>query len=127
MWNCELPHNAAGKLEWDNLQMDKGYSPLLSYGRTKLMIAMASYELARRLAQQGAPVTVNVGTFHTPHGLARHMCQHSLNRTTHTTRHARVQSIRSWPTPASRPTARPCGLSSSKSSKSSSVRTTHNT
>lgn len=55
---------AAGKLEWDNLQMDKGYSPLFSYGRTKLMIAMASYELARRLAQQGAPVTVNVGTFH---------------------------------------------------------------
>ncbi|ELR11144.1 oxidoreductase, short chain dehydrogenase/reductase superfamily protein [Acanthamoeba castellanii str. Neff] len=51
---------AAGKLEWDNLQMDKGYSPLISYGRTKLMIAMASYELARRLAQQGAPVTVNV-------------------------------------------------------------------
>jgi hypothetical protein len=42
--------------------MDKGYGPWYSYGRTKLMIAMSSYELARRLLDQGAPVTVNVGT-----------------------------------------------------------------
>jgi NAD(P)-dependent dehydrogenase (short-subunit alcohol dehydrogenase family) len=58
--NVSSQAHRIGKLEWDNLQMDKGYSPLFSYGRTKLMIAMASYELARRLAQQGAPVTVNV-------------------------------------------------------------------
>ncbi|HWN70741.1 MAG TPA: SDR family oxidoreductase [Haliangium sp.] len=46
-----------GRLDWNNLQGENGYSPLRAYGLSKLANILFTYELARRLA--GTGVTVN--------------------------------------------------------------------
>jgi NAD(P)-dependent dehydrogenase (short-subunit alcohol dehydrogenase family) len=46
-----------GKLDFDDLQMEKGYSGMSMYGRSKLMNILFTRELARRLA--GTGVTAN--------------------------------------------------------------------
>ena len=45
------------RLDFDDLQLAKGYRPFRAYGRTKLANVMFTYELARRLA--GTGVTAN--------------------------------------------------------------------
>jgi NAD(P)-dependent dehydrogenase (short-subunit alcohol dehydrogenase family) len=44
-------------LDFDNLQLKRGYSPMRAYGRSKLANLYFTYELARRL--KGTGVTVN--------------------------------------------------------------------
>jgi NAD(P)-dependent dehydrogenase (short-subunit alcohol dehydrogenase family) len=46
-----------GKLDFDDLQMEKGYSGFSMYGRSKLMNILFTRELARRL--EGSGVTAN--------------------------------------------------------------------
>ena len=46
-----------GRLDWDNLQGEKGYSAMRAYSLSKLSNVLFTYELARRLA--GTGVTVN--------------------------------------------------------------------
>jgi NAD(P)-dependent dehydrogenase (short-subunit alcohol dehydrogenase family) len=46
-----------GKIDFDDLQMERGYSPFGAYCRSKLANIMFTYELARRL--EGTNVTVN--------------------------------------------------------------------
>jgi NAD(P)-dependent dehydrogenase (short-subunit alcohol dehydrogenase family) len=47
-----------GKLDFSDLQMEKGYSKTKAYANTKLMMVMFTYSLARLL--DGSGVTVNV-------------------------------------------------------------------
>jgi NAD(P)-dependent dehydrogenase (short-subunit alcohol dehydrogenase family) len=46
-------------LDFDNLQLERGYNPLRAYGRSKLCNLYFTYELARRLENDGTGVTVN--------------------------------------------------------------------
>jgi NAD(P)-dependent dehydrogenase (short-subunit alcohol dehydrogenase family) len=46
-----------GRLDWDNLQGEKGYSAMRAYGLSKLSNVLFTYELARRLT--GTGITVN--------------------------------------------------------------------
>ncbi|MBK8257185.1 MAG: SDR family oxidoreductase [Polyangiaceae bacterium] len=46
-----------GTLRWDDLQMEKGYTPLEAYFQSKLANVLFTYELARRL--EGTGVTAN--------------------------------------------------------------------
>jgi NAD(P)-dependent dehydrogenase (short-subunit alcohol dehydrogenase family) len=48
-----------GKLDFDNLQGERGYSGFGAYGSSKLMNIAFTTELARRMAAQGANVTAN--------------------------------------------------------------------
>jgi len=45
------------KLDFDNLELKRGYNPMRAYGRSKLCNLYFTYELARRL--EGTRVTVN--------------------------------------------------------------------
>ena len=47
----------SGKIDFDDLQSDKNYRGMNVYSNVKLMVAMYTYELARRL--EGTGVTVN--------------------------------------------------------------------
>lgn len=47
-----------GPLDFNNLQSEQRFNPLLTYGRSKLMNVMFTYELARRMGDSG--VTANV-------------------------------------------------------------------
>ena len=47
-----------GKVNFDDLQSEKGYRGMQVYSNAKLMVMMFTYELARRL--EGTGVTVNV-------------------------------------------------------------------
>eukprot|EP00802_Teleaulax_amphioxeia_P011502 Tamp_11535.p1 GENE.Tamp_11535~~Tamp_11535.p1 ORF type:complete len:317 (+),score=70.56 Tamp_11535:23-973(+) len=49
----------SSSLDWDNLQMEKGFSAHGSYSSSKLCNAMHAIELAERLKNKGSPVTVN--------------------------------------------------------------------
>jgi NAD(P)-dependent dehydrogenase (short-subunit alcohol dehydrogenase family) len=55
--NVSSGAHQVGRLEWDNLQGQKRYSPMRAYGLSKLANILFTYELARRLA--GTGVTVN--------------------------------------------------------------------
>ena len=46
-------------LDFDNLGLKRGYNPLRAYGRSKLCNLYFTYELARRLKDEGTGVTVN--------------------------------------------------------------------
>jgi NAD(P)-dependent dehydrogenase (short-subunit alcohol dehydrogenase family) len=46
-------------LDFDNLQLKRGYNPMRAYGRSKLCNLYFTYELARRLENEGTGVTVN--------------------------------------------------------------------
>lgn len=46
-------------LDFDDLQNESSYNARIAYGQTKLMNIMFTYELARRLAEEHAHVTVN--------------------------------------------------------------------
>jgi NAD(P)-dependent dehydrogenase (short-subunit alcohol dehydrogenase family) len=46
-------------LDFDNLELKRGYNPLRAYGRSKLCNLYFTYELARRLKDEGTGVTVN--------------------------------------------------------------------
>jgi len=50
-------HNM-GKIDFDNLQSEKGYSFFRAYSNAKLMLVMTTYEFARRL--EGTGISVNV-------------------------------------------------------------------
>jgi NAD(P)-dependent dehydrogenase (short-subunit alcohol dehydrogenase family) len=47
------------KLNFDDLQNEKGYFGARVYGQSKTMNIMHAYELHRRLSAEGAPITVN--------------------------------------------------------------------
>lgn len=47
------------ELDFGDLQSSRGYNAYRAYGRSKLAIVMFSYELARRLHEEGANVDVN--------------------------------------------------------------------
>lgn len=49
-------HNA-GRMDFDNLNGEKRYSPMTAYGTSKLQNILFTYELARRLEDEDAPVT----------------------------------------------------------------------
>jgi NAD(P)-dependent dehydrogenase (short-subunit alcohol dehydrogenase family) len=51
--NASMP----AKVDFDDLQMEKGWGPMRVYGRSKLMNIMFTYALARRL--EGTGITVN--------------------------------------------------------------------
>ena len=46
-------------LDFDNLELKRGYNPMRAYGRSKLCNLYFTYELARRLENEGTGVTVN--------------------------------------------------------------------
>jgi NAD(P)-dependent dehydrogenase (short-subunit alcohol dehydrogenase family) len=46
-------------LDFDNLELKRGYNPGKAYGRSKLCNLYFTYELARRLKDEGTGVTVN--------------------------------------------------------------------
>jgi len=46
-------------LDFDNLELERGYNPGKAYGRSKLANLYFTYELARRLEEEGMGVTVN--------------------------------------------------------------------
>ena len=56
--NVSSGAQAMGKIDFDNLQSEKGYSFFRAYGNAKLMLVMTTYELARRL--EGTGISVNV-------------------------------------------------------------------
>lgn len=56
--NVSSGAQAMGKIDFDNLQSEKGYSFFRAYGNSKLMLVMTTYELARRL--EGTGISVNV-------------------------------------------------------------------
>lgn len=56
--NVSSDAHRGGKLDFDNLQGEKGYSGFGAYGRSKLMNVVFTYELARRVADRG--ITANV-------------------------------------------------------------------
>ena len=62
-----------GKIDFDNLQMEKGFSMFKSYAQSKLGNVLFTYELARRL--EGTGVTANC--LH-PGGVRTRLGQHSL-------------------------------------------------
>ncbi|MBN1454273.1 MAG: SDR family oxidoreductase [Anaerolineales bacterium] len=47
------------RLDLDNLELKRGYNPGKAYGRSKLANLYFTYELARRLEDEGTGVTVN--------------------------------------------------------------------
>ena len=49
----------SSSLDWDNLQMEKGFSAHGSYSSSKLCNAMHAIEMAERLKRKGSRVTVN--------------------------------------------------------------------
>lgn len=53
---CSGAHTS-GRIDWQNLQLQKGYSVWRAYAQSKLAMLLCSYELARRL--EGTGVTVN--------------------------------------------------------------------
>jgi len=58
--NVSSEAHQVGGLNIDDLQSKKGYIGMMVYGRSKLMNVMFTYELARRLKAENAPVTTNV-------------------------------------------------------------------
>lgn len=50
---------ASGRLDFDDLQRDRGYDHLDAYAQSKLANVLFTYELARRLGDAEAAVTVN--------------------------------------------------------------------
>jgi len=56
--NVSSGAQAMGKIDFDNLQSEKGYSFFRAYSNAKLMLVMTTYELARRL--EGTGISVNV-------------------------------------------------------------------
>lgn len=47
------------KIDFNNLQGERRYSPMSqAYGQSKLADSLFSYELHRRLAQSGSPLTI---------------------------------------------------------------------
>lgn len=55
--NVSSDAHRTGRMDFDNLQAEKGYSALRAYGQSKLENILFTYELARRL--EGTGVTVN--------------------------------------------------------------------
>ncbi len=55
--NVSSNSHEAGYLNMDDLQSEKGYRMMRSYGQSKLALVLFTYELARRL--EGSGVTVN--------------------------------------------------------------------
>ncbi len=47
------------RLDFDNLQGERSYNSYRAYGRSKLACVMFTYEIARRLAAEGANIDVN--------------------------------------------------------------------
>ncbi len=56
--NVSSDAHGGGKLNFDDLQAEQGYSGMRAYGQSKLANVMFTYELARRL--EGSGVTANV-------------------------------------------------------------------
>ncbi len=56
--NVSSGAHTMGKIDFDNLQSEKGYRGFRAYGNAKLMEIMTTYEMARKL--EGTGVTVNV-------------------------------------------------------------------
>jgi NAD(P)-dependent dehydrogenase (short-subunit alcohol dehydrogenase family) len=56
--NVSSDSHTRGKIDFDNLQMEKGYSGLGAYSQSKLANVLFTYELARKL--EGTRVTANV-------------------------------------------------------------------
>ena len=68
-------HRRVAGLNFDDLQSRHGYSGFSVYGASKLANLLFNSELARRLKQQGAPVTANAmhpGMVHTGFGSNNH-------------------------------------------------------
>jgi len=49
---------AVSRIDWDDLQLERGYSALRAYGRSKLALALFGTALTRRPAPDGGVVTV---------------------------------------------------------------------
>ena len=56
--NVSSGAQSMGKIDFENLQSEKGYSSFRAYSNAKLMLVMTTYEMARRL--EGTGVTANV-------------------------------------------------------------------
>jgi len=59
---ASLAHNIAGSIHFDDLQWDRSYNRVAAYGQSKLANLMFSYELQRRLAENGAPTIAVAAT-----------------------------------------------------------------
>jgi NAD(P)-dependent dehydrogenase (short-subunit alcohol dehydrogenase family) len=55
--NVASESHRGAEIDFDDLQMERGYGPLKAYGRSKLANVLFNYELARRLQPSG--VTAN--------------------------------------------------------------------
>jgi len=56
--NVSSDAHQSGRMDFDNLQFERGYNGWLAYSNSKLANVLFTFELARRL--QGSPVTANV-------------------------------------------------------------------
>lgn len=52
--------SARARLDWDDLQLEKGYRPMRAYSASKLALALFGLELVRRSAADGWGLTVNL-------------------------------------------------------------------
>ncbi|HEX9497038.1 MAG TPA: short-chain dehydrogenase, partial [Mycobacterium sp.] len=50
-------HRIRAKIHFDDLNLDRNYNRVVSYGQSKLSNLLFTYELARRLKAKGAPTT----------------------------------------------------------------------
>ncbi|HUX50333.1 MAG TPA: SDR family oxidoreductase [Spirochaetia bacterium] len=57
--NVSSGAHRGGKIDFEDLQMERKYSAFGAYSNSKLAFTMFSYELARRIAERGLPVTAN--------------------------------------------------------------------
>jgi NAD(P)-dependent dehydrogenase (short-subunit alcohol dehydrogenase family) len=55
--NVASEANQYGKLDWENIQLEKGFSAILAYSNSKLYNILFTFELAKRLANK--KITVN--------------------------------------------------------------------